>query len=139
MISLNAKNLESALLAEPHVAVMFSCQRIAKGAGGKGPRQKTSKSVKKFFRHFSIIFAQGKKRKKSSKSVKKFFDTFRQFSRRAPFFRPLLGGGSCSLAEPLTRSAKVSCRTLQIAEPKALNSEKDYLFLVTWLASVLDS
>ena len=34
-------------------------QRIAKGAGGKGPRQKTSKSVKK--------------------SV----DTFRQFSRRA--------------------------------------------------------
>ena len=54
MISLDAKNLESELLAEPHVAVMFSCRT-------------------------------------------------------------------------LTRSAKVSCRTLQIAEPKALNSEKDYL------------
>ena len=27
----------------------------------------------------------------------------------------------------LTRSAKVSCRTLQIAEPKALNLEKGYL------------
>ena len=27
----------------------------------------------------------------------------------------------------MTRSAKVSCRTLQIAEPRALNSEKDYL------------
>ena len=27
----------------------------------------------------------------------------------------------------LTRSAKVSCRALQIAEPKALNSEKDHL------------
>ena len=27
----------------------------------------------------------------------------------------------------LTRSAKVSCRTLPIAEPKVLNSEKDYL------------
>ena len=52
MISL--QNLESAPLAEPHVAVMFSCRT-------------------------------------------------------------------------LTRSAKVSCRTLRIAEPKALNSEKDYL------------
>ena len=62
-----------------------------------------------------------KKRQKSSKSVKKFFDTFRQFSRRtknvenrqkasksfstlfdnfraAPFFRPLLGGSDfCDL------------------------------------------
>ena len=35
-------------------------QRIAKGAGGKGPRQK-----------------------KNPKSVKKFFDTFRHLSRRA--------------------------------------------------------
>ena len=37
------------------------CQRIAKGAGGKGPRQKTSKIVKKcqkVFRHFSTIFAR---------------------------------------------------------------------------------
>ena len=54
MISLHAKNLESALLAEPHVAVMFPCRT-------------------------------------------------------------------------LTRSAKASCRTLRIAEPKALNLEKDYL------------
>ena len=54
MISLHAKNLESALLAEPHIAVMFSCRT-------------------------------------------------------------------------LTRSAMVSCRTHRIAEPKALNSEKDYL------------
>ena len=63
-------------------------QRIAKGAGGKGPRQKTSKIVRKcqkVFRHFSTIFAQGKKRQKSSKSVKNIFDTFRQFS-RVPFF-----------------------------------------------------
>ena len=54
MISLHAKNLESALLAEPHFALMFSCRT-------------------------------------------------------------------------LTRSAKVSCQTLRIAEPKALNSERDYL------------
>ena len=36
-------------------------QRIAKGAGGKGPRQKTSKIVKKcqkVFRHFSTVFAR---------------------------------------------------------------------------------
>ena len=54
MISLNAKILESVVLSEPHVAVMFSCR-------------------------------------------------------------------------PLTHSAKVCCRTLQIAELKALNVEKDYL------------
>ena len=61
---------------------------LQKGPAEKGPRQKTSKIVKKCqkaFRHFSTIFAQGKKRQKSSKSVKKFFDTFRQFS-RGPFF-----------------------------------------------------
>ena len=69
-------------------------QRIAKGAGGKGPRQKTSKIVKKcqqVFRHFSTIFVQGKKRQKSSKSVKKFFDTFRQFSRGTIFPAPFGG------------------------------------------------
>ena len=54
MIFLNAKNSESALLAEPHGAVMFSCRT-------------------------------------------------------------------------LTFSAKVSCRTLEIAEPKALSLEKDHL------------
>ena len=60
----------------------------------KGAASKNVKSVKKcqkVFRHFSTIFAQGKKRQKSSKNVKKFFDTFRQFSRRHHFPRPLLG------------------------------------------------
>ena len=69
-------------------------QRIAKGAGGKGPRQKTSKIVKKcqkVFRHFSTFFAQGKKRQKSSKIVKKFFDTFRQISRGTIFPAPFGG------------------------------------------------
>ena len=54
-------------------------QRIAKGAGGKGPRQKTSKTVKKcqnVFRHFSTIFAQGKK---TSKIVQKRQKVFRHF------------------------------------------------------------
>ena len=70
-------------------------QRIAKGAGGKGPRQKTSKIVnkcQKVFRHFSTIFAQGKKRQKSSKSVKKFstlFDNFRAAPFSGPFCNPL--------------------------------------------------
>ena len=69
-------------------------QRIAKGAGGQGPRQKTSKIVKKchkVFRHFSAIFAQGKKRQKSSKSVKKRQDTFRPFSRGTIFLAPFGG------------------------------------------------
>ena len=55
-------------------------QRIAKRAGGKGPRQKTSKVVKKcqkVFRHSSTFFAQGKK---TSKLVKKCQTYFRHFS-----------------------------------------------------------
>ena len=46
-------------------------RRSVKGAGGKGPRQKTSNIVKKcqrVFPHFSTFFAQGKKK---SKIVKK--------------------------------------------------------------------
>ena len=78
----------------PEISPLYFHQRIAKGAGGKGPRQKTSKIFKKcqkVFRHFSTIFAQGKKRQKSSKNVKKFFDTFRQFS-RGTFFPAPFGG-----------------------------------------------
>ena len=68
-------------------------QRIAKGAGGKGPRQKSSKSVKKFSTLFDN-FRAGPKRQKSSKSVKirHFFDNFGA----APVFRPLLGGSDLS-------------------------------------------
>ena len=57
----------------------------------KGATSKMSKIVKKcqkVFRHFSTIFAQGKKRQKSSKSVKKFFDTFQPFSRGTIFPAP---------------------------------------------------
>ena len=62
-----------------------------KGAGEKGPRQKTSKIVKKcqkVFRHFSTIFAQGKKRQKSSKSVKKYFRHFSTIFARHQFSGP---------------------------------------------------
>ena len=76
--------------------VFLVCQRIAKGAGGKGPRQKTSKIVKKcqkVFRHFSTTFAQGKKTSKIVKKCQKLvfstlFDTFRA----APVFRTPFGG-----------------------------------------------
>ena len=57
-----------------------SIHSIAKGAGGKGPRQKTSKIFKKchkVFRHFSTIFAPGKK---TSKIVKKRQQGFQHFS-----------------------------------------------------------
>ena len=73
---------------------LANCQRIAKGAGGKGPRQKTSKIVKecqKYFRHFSTFFAQGKNVKNRQKVAKIFSTLFDNF-RAAPVFRPLLGG-----------------------------------------------
>ena len=62
-------------------------QRTARGASGKGPRQKSSKSVKNIFdafRHFSRRAKNVKNRQKVSKI---FFDNFRA----APVFRPLLG------------------------------------------------
>ena len=55
-------------------------QWTAKGASGKGPRQKTSKIVKKchkYFRHFSTFFAQGTK---TSKIVKMCQNVIRHFS-----------------------------------------------------------
>ena len=77
----------------PHGISFSDFQRIAKGAGGKGPRQKSSKSVKKFFDTFRQLSRRAKKRQKSSKSVKKFFDTCRQFSRGHHYnYRTLLGG-----------------------------------------------
>ena len=65
-----------------------SCQRTAKGASGKGPRQKSSKSVKNVFDTCRQFSRRAKKLQKSSKSVENVFDTFRA----APVFRPLLGG-----------------------------------------------
>ena len=66
-------------------------QRIAKGAGRKGPCQKKSKIVKKrqtVFRHFSRRAKSVKNRQKVSKIFSTLFDSFRA----APVFRPLLGG-----------------------------------------------
>ena len=69
--------------------VSESFSGLQKGPAGRGhvkKRQKSSKSVKNIFRHFSTIFAQGKKRQKSSKSaknvkiVKKRQKVFRHFS-----------------------------------------------------------
>ena len=55
------------------------------GAGGKGPRQKTSKIVKKcqkVFRHFSTTSRRAKKRQKASKSFSTLFDNFAQGKKR---------------------------------------------------------
>ena len=78
--------------------VIFGVEReeaqwIAERAVGKGPRQKTSKSAKKFFatfRHFSRRAKTSKNRQKTSTSF--FFDAFWHFSRRAPFFWPSFWG-----------------------------------------------
>ena len=61
------------------------CQRTAKGAGGKGPRQKSSQSVKNISTLFDNFRAGQKKRQKI---VKIIFDTFRQFSRGTNFPAP---------------------------------------------------
>ena len=63
-------------------------QRTAKGASGKGPRQKTSKSVKKIFRHFSTFFRAGQK---SSKSAKNIFRHFLIIFARLQFSGPFWG------------------------------------------------
>ena len=60
-----------------------------KGATSKNVKNR--QKVSKYFRHFSTIFAQGKKRQKSSKSVKNIFDTFRQFSHGTRFQAPFGG------------------------------------------------
>ena len=68
-------------------------QRIAKGAGGKGPRQKTSKIVKKTSKSFSTLFDNfraGAKNVKNRQKTSKSFSTLLDNFRAAPFFRPLL-------------------------------------------------
>ena len=57
----------------------------------KGATSKIAKKCQKVSRHFSTIFAQGKKRQKSLQSVKKIFDTFRQFSHGTTFPAPFGG------------------------------------------------
>ena len=88
-------------------------QRIAKGAGGKGPRQKTSKIVKKcqkVFRQFSATSKNVKNRQKVSKCFSTLFDNFRA----APFFRPLLQstdylrGGLNTVSESMASNTEVS-------------------------------
>ena len=63
------------------------CQWIAKVASGKGPRPKSSKSVKNNFRHLS----RRAKTSKIVKNLKNIFDTLRQFSRGSSFPAPCGG------------------------------------------------
>ena len=77
---------------------LSSHQRIAKGAGGKGPRQKSQKSSKRV-KSFSTLFDNFRVGKKSSKIVKKCQKVFRHFSTifarhlfSGPFCNPLISG-----------------------------------------------
>ena len=75
-----------------------------KGAGGKGPRQKTSKIVKKcqkVFRHFSTIFAQGKRRQNRQKLSKIFSTIFARHQFSGPFW------GALRLSNDLIKNAGV--------------------------------
>ena len=69
-------------------------QRTAKGASGKGPRQKSSKSVKNIFDDFRHFSRRAKKVKNHQKVLKIFSTLFDSFP-AAPLFRPLLGGSEC--------------------------------------------
>ena len=77
----------------PLSTALFSadCKRGRRERGHEKKRQKSSKSVEKFFDTFRQIFAQGKKRQKSSKSVKNIFDTFSTI-----FAHPLFSGPFCN-------------------------------------------
>ena len=69
-------------------------QRPAKGASGKGSRQKTSKIVKKCQKYFQTpfdIFRAGQKTSKIVKSVKKFFRHFLTIFAWHPFSGPFWG------------------------------------------------
>ena len=84
--------LQGAVSSHPFQITMN--QQTAKGASRKGPRQKTSKIVKKcqkYFRHFSTFFAQGKKKSKIVKKCQKLFSTLCDNFRAAPVFRPFWG------------------------------------------------
>ena len=68
-------------------------QWTAKGASGKGPRQKKSKIVKKcqkYFRQFSTFFAQGKNVKNRQK-CQKYFRHFSTIFARHQFSGPFWG------------------------------------------------
>ena len=70
---------------------------LAKRAGGKGPRQKSSKSVKNIFDTFRQ-FSRRAKKVKNRQKVSKYFSTLFDNFRAAPVFRPLLGGSECWIA-----------------------------------------
>ena len=75
-----------------------NCQRIAKGAGGKGPRQKMSKIVKKCQKFFDA-FRQLSHRAKSVKNPQHVSKCFRHFSTifaRRHFSGPFWGAQSNS-------------------------------------------
>ena len=66
--------------------------QTAKGASGKGPRQKTSKIVKKCLKTiFDTFRVRAGQKNVNNRSVKNIFDTFRQISRGTSFPAPLGG------------------------------------------------
>ena len=82
------------LKLNPLSVILTLVSGLQKGPAERGhikKRQKSSKSVKKFFdtfRQFSRRAKNVKNRQKASKSFSTLFDNFRA----APFYRPLLGG-----------------------------------------------
>ena len=107
---------------------VFFYQRAAKGASGKGSRQKTAKVVKKCQKYFRHFRAGQTKRQKVSKIFSSFFDNFRA----APVFRPLFrasdfGVPRLSVQRPQNPKKNKHLRTsgLKIGTPQNGKSNHD--------------
>ena len=95
-------------------AILSGLQKGPAERGHVKKRQKSSKSVKKFFdtfRQFSRRAKNVKNRQKVSKSFSTLFDNFRA----APFFRPLLGGSEIRL--------RMQMRMRILTRPETLSSQ----------------
>ena len=70
---------------------LYLFQRTAKGASGKGPRQKSSKNVKNIFDTFRRHFSRRAKNVRNRQEVSKYFSTFFDNFARHPFSSPFWG------------------------------------------------
>ena len=99
-----------------------SCQWTAKGASGKGPRQHTSKIIKtcQNVSFFFDIFRPGQKTSKSVKSIFGHFSTvFAQHQFSGPFWGPLVLGPCCMFLiadqAPCVMGVGLFCRSLSLS------------------------
>ena len=110
--SVSTKTLSSQAL------LSADCKR-GRRKGATSKKVKNRQKCQKVFRHFSTIFAQGKKRQNSSQKASKSFSTLFDNFRGAPFFRPLLGGSDITaIKEVWLNMNQKSSRRLELSISK---------------------